>query len=56
MKRGMVFTNKAYYLKNVGTPMGSAVSLGIHESQSRMWEKSSWEKRSVLEVVLSKDE
>ena len=24
--------------KNVGTPMGRAVSLGIHESQSRMWE------------------
>ena len=23
---------------NVGTPMGLAVSLGIHESQSRMWE------------------
>ena len=23
---------------HVGTPMGSAVSLGIHESQSRMWE------------------
>jgi carboxypeptidase Taq len=26
--------DKAHY----GTPMGSAVSLGIHESQSRMWE------------------
>ena len=24
--------------ENVGTPMGKAVSLGIHESQSRMWE------------------
>ncbi len=24
--------------KHVGTPMGNAVSLGIHESQSRMWE------------------
>ncbi|MCP3902483.1 MAG: carboxypeptidase M32 [Planctomycetes bacterium] len=24
--------------EHVGTPMGSAVSLGIHESQSRMWE------------------
>ena len=24
--------------KHVGTPMGTAVSLGIHESQSRMWE------------------
>jgi carboxypeptidase Taq len=24
--------------ENVGTPMGRAVSLGIHESQSRMWE------------------
>jgi len=23
---------------NIGTPMGQAVSLGIHESQSRMWE------------------
>ncbi len=23
---------------NIGTPMGRAVSLGIHESQSRMWE------------------
>ena len=25
-------------IENVGTPMGWAVSLGIHESQSRMWE------------------
>ncbi len=25
-------------MANVGTPMGKAVSLGIHESQSRMWE------------------
>ena len=25
-------------VEHVGTPMGSAVSLGIHESQSRMWE------------------
>jgi carboxypeptidase Taq len=24
--------------EHIGTPMGSAVSLGIHESQSRMWE------------------
>ena len=24
--------------ENIGTPMGSSVSLGIHESQSRMWE------------------
>ena len=24
--------------KHIGTPMGRAVSLGIHESQSRMWE------------------
>jgi carboxypeptidase Taq len=24
--------------KNVGTPMGEAVSLGVHESQSRTWE------------------
>jgi len=24
--------------ENIGTPMGDAVSLGIHESQSRMWE------------------
>lgn len=30
-EQGLLFTN-------VGTPMGSAVSLGIHESQSRMWE------------------
>lgn len=25
-------------VEHVGTPMGTAVSLGIHESQSRMWE------------------
>jgi carboxypeptidase Taq len=30
-EQGLLFTN-------VGTPMGNAVSLGIHESQSRMWE------------------
>lgn len=24
--------------KNIGTPMGHSISLGIHESQSRMWE------------------
>jgi carboxypeptidase Taq len=24
--------------EHIGTPMGSAISLGIHESQSRMWE------------------
>ena len=24
--------------ENIGTPMGNSISLGIHESQSRMWE------------------
>lgn len=27
-------------LKNFGTPLGESVSLGIHESQSRIWEKN----------------
>ena len=24
--------------KNYGTPLGNSISLGIHESQSRLWE------------------
>lgn len=32
--------------EHIGTPMGSAVSLGIHESQSRMWENQVGRSRS----------
>ena len=35
-----------------GTPLGEAVSLGIHESQSRLWGKSGWKKQGVLDLFL----
>jgi carboxypeptidase Taq len=34
---------------NVGTPMGSSVSLGIHESQSRLWENQVGRSRAFWE-------
>ena len=37
-KPGMVSTSKGCGLEQHGLPLGEAVSLGIHESQSRMWE------------------
>jgi len=33
-----------------GQPLGDAISLGIHESQSRMWEKLRRAQQGVLEV------
>ena len=35
-----------------GTPLGSAVSLGIHESQSRLWENQVGRGRPVLGALL----
>jgi carboxypeptidase Taq len=35
---GHALYNQGLQTKHFGTPLGSAVSLGIHESQSRMWE------------------
>jgi carboxypeptidase Taq len=32
--------------EHIGTPMGTAISLGIHESQSRMWENQVGRSRS----------
>ena len=40
--------------KHWGTPRGSAVSLGIHESQSRMWENLVGRKRSFWKFMLPK--
>ena len=36
--------------ENYGTPLGNTISLGIHESQSRLWGKSCGEKFFLLEV------
>jgi carboxypeptidase Taq len=38
----------------IGTPMGSAVSLGIHESQSRMWENQVGRSRPFWQWVMPK--
>jgi carboxypeptidase Taq len=40
--------------EHVGTPMGSAVSLGIHESQSRMWENMVGRSRGFWEWLCPK--
>lgn len=40
--------------EHFGTPMGEAVSLGIHESQSRMWENFVARSRSFWEFFLPK--
>ena len=36
-----------------GTPLGDAVSLGIHESQSRMWENFVGRSQTVLDLLFS---
>ena len=40
--------------EHIGTPMGSAVSLGIHESQSRMWENQVGRSRAFWKWVMPK--
>lgn len=40
--------------EHIGTPMGSSVSLGIHESQSRMWENQVGRSREFWQWVYPK--
>ena len=46
--------NQGLKTEHFGTPLGSAVSLGIHESQSRMWENLVGRSRSFWDYFLPK--
>jgi carboxypeptidase Taq len=51
---GHALYNQGLPAKHFGTPLGSAVSLGIHESQSRMWENMVGRSRSFWTFFLPK--
>ncbi len=51
MRAVTVSTTRGLTRERYGTPSGHALSLGIHESQSRLWENCVWAISAFLEML-----